>query len=268
MVEQPVVVTGARGMLGSELVRVTPIAAVRGVDIDDGDLAEPGVGQRLFEGAGGVIHCAGYTDVDGAEADPEQAERDNATATLRVAEACSALNIRCVVLGSDYVFDGESERPYREDDTPNPLGVYGHTKLEAERAALEHGAVVVRTQWLYGPNGSHFPKTVLGLKGRISVVDDQRGSPTSTLQLAPALWDVLRSEAAGVFHAACEGSCSWYQFAAFIRGPETVTPCKTDQFPRPARRPKNSVLDCSRLTSLRGRPLAHWQAAWKEYVEL
>lgn len=255
-------------MLGSELVRVAPIAAVGGVDIDDGDLAEPGVAQRLFEGAGGVIHCAGYTDVDGAETNPERAERDNATATERVARACSFAGVRCVVVSTDFVFDGESERPYREDDATNPLGVYGRTKLAAEQAALEHGAVVVRTQWLYGPNGSHFPKKVLSLKGRISVVDDQRGSPTSTLQLARALWDVLRSEETGVFHAACEGECSWYEFAAFIRGPETVTPCKTDQFPRPAQRPKYSVLDCSRLTSLRGCPLAHWQEAWKEYVEL
>ena len=255
-------------MLGSELVRVAPSAAVRGVDIDDGDLAEPGVAQRLFEGVGAVIHCAGYTNVDSAEADPERAERDNATATLRVAEACSALDIRCVVLSTDFVFDGESTRPYLEDDAPNPLGVYGRTKLAAEQAALEHGAVVVRTQWLYGQNGPHFAKNVLGLEGRISVVDDQRGSPTSTLQLAPALWDVLRSEATGVFHAACEGSCSWYEFAAFIRGPETVTPCTTERFPRPARRPKYSVLDCSRLTALRGRPLAHWREAWKEYAEL
>ena len=255
-------------MLGSELMRVAPVADARGIDIGDGDLAEPGVAQHLLEGAAGVIHCAGYTDVDGAEADPERAERDNATATLRVADACSAQDIRCLVLSTDFVFDGERTRPYREDDAPDPLGVYGRTKLAAERAALEHGAVVVRTQWLYGPNGSHFAKKVLGLKGRISVVDDQRGSPTSTLQLAPALWELLRSEETGVFHAACEGSCSWYEFAAFIRGPETVTPCTTDEFPRPARRPKYSVLDCSRLTSLRGRPLAHWQAAWKEYAEL
>jgi dTDP-4-dehydrorhamnose reductase len=261
---QPVLVTGAGGMLGSQVVRDAP-GPVRGVDLADGDLAEPGVAERLVPGAAGVIHCAGYTDVDGAESNQAQAHRDNVVATASLAKACAAAGVRLLVVSTDFVFDGTSDRPYRETDPPHPLCVYGRTKLEAERAALDRGAVVVRTQWLYGPGGRHFPGRIRALAGPLRVVNDQHGCPTSTLELAPALWDVLAARATGIFHAACEGECTWFDFARLIR--DDVEPCSTAEFPRPAQRPAYSVLDCTRLATLRGRRLAHWRQAWKEYAE-
>jgi dTDP-4-dehydrorhamnose reductase len=133
----------------------------------------------------------------------------------------------------------------------------------------------VRTQWLYGPRGKHFPGTMLRLareRGRLRVVDDQHGAPTSTLELAPALWDVLASRATGLLHAACEGSCTWFGFAAAVLAAcglsgVRLEPCATADFPRPARRPAYSVLDSSRLARLRGRRLAHWKDALHAYLE-
>jgi dTDP-4-dehydrorhamnose reductase len=132
----------------------------------------------------------------------------------------------------------------------------------------------VRTQWLYGPRGKHFPRTIVGYareRGRLKVVDDQIGAPTSTLELAPALWDVLTQRATGVFHAACEGSCSWYGFTRAILEEcklayVALEPCNTADFPRPAHRPEYSVLDSSRLAALRGRRLAPWRDALRAYL--
>jgi dTDP-4-dehydrorhamnose reductase len=176
------------------------------------------------------------------------------------------------------VFDGTSTRPYREDDTPRPLSAYGRTKLLGEvaaRTAHPTGTRIVRTQWLYGPRGKHFPGTILGLakeRSELKVVHDQIGSPTSTLELAPALWDVLRIGEAGSYHAACEGQASWFEVAcatlelAGVRGVQ-VTPCTTSEFPRPAVRPRYSVLDCSRLTKLRGKSLMPWRKALEAYLK-
>lgn len=266
-----VLVTGASGMLGSQLLRTGPAVPT---DLADTDLAEPGQVRRLFAEQGpfsGVIHAAGYTDVDGAESHEEEARRGNFVATRVLAEECARTRTRLLVVSTDFVFDGSAGRPYREDDAPNPLGAYGRTKLEAERAAREIAGelcVIVRTQWLYGPRGRHFPGTILAMEGPLRVVDDQRGSPTSTLELAPALWDVLREGGEPLYHAACEGECSWYEFARFLRPDrDDVEPCATAELPRPARRPAYSVLDCSRLAALRGRSLAHWRDAWREFAK-
>jgi len=183
-----------------------------------------------------------------------------------------------VLLSTDFVFDGLGKRPYREDDPTAPLSAYGRTKLAGEHAALaEHakGTRIVRTQWLYGPRGKHFPGTIHGLaqtRPELKVVDDQVGSPTTTLELAPALWDVLARGEAGIYHAACEGSCSWFELAratlelSGLVGTK-ITPCSTAEFPRPARRPAYSVLDCSKLARLRGRALLPWRAALAAFLE-
>jgi dTDP-4-dehydrorhamnose reductase len=224
-----------------------------------------------------VIHTAGYTAVDKAEDEQELAQRVNAGGSRTLAERCAKDDIPLLVLSTDFVFDGERRTPYPVDAEPNPLGVYGRTKLAGELAALEahpRGTRVVRTQWLYGPRGKHFPATILRLaqeRDHLRVVSDQFGAPTSTLELAPALWDVLRLGDPGIYHAACAGSCSWYELAvqvlelAHVEGVE-VEPCSTEEFPRPAARPPYSVLDCSRLESLRGAPLASWQDALKTYL--
>jgi dTDP-4-dehydrorhamnose reductase len=282
-------VTGAAGMLGSQMLRCIPrgwravgtdLAAGEGVSAAGVDLADPAAVAQLFEQLGpfqGVLHCAAYTAVDRAEAEPEQAQRANAVASGVLAEACARAGSPLVVVSTDFVFDGEQREPYQEDDAPRPLSVYGRTKLEGERLALEahrDGTAVVRTQWLYGPRGQHFPRTIVQRArelGRLRVVHDQVGSPTSTLELAPALWDVLLERGRGRYHAVCGGTCSWYEFTLEILsqcglGAVPVEPCRSDEFPRPARRPAYSALGGVRLERLRGRALAPWPAALREYL--
>jgi dTDP-4-dehydrorhamnose reductase len=225
-----------------------------------------------------VIHGAAWTAVDLAEEKPAEARRANVEACRVLANLCAKAGARLVVVSTDFVFDGEKRTPYLETDATHPLGVYGATKLDGERAALSAhplGVMVARTQWLYGPRGKHFPRTIAQLardKGKLKVVDDQIGAPTSTLELAPALWELLEKGEPGVYHAACTGSCSWFELTREIvrrLGLTTVelTPCPTAEFPRPARRPAYSVLDSSKLARLRGRPMADWRSALGDYLE-
>lgn len=284
-----VLITGAAGMLGSQLLLAVPegVAAL-GTDLHEA----PGVGAlgvdltdeeqvaELFREHGpfkGVIHAAAYTAVDKAEEEPELVERVNGLACGVLARASAAAEIPLVMVSTDFVFDGEASVPYEPRHPTNPLSVYGRTKLSGERQALEFhpdGTRIVRTQWLYGPRGKHFPGTILGLleeRDHVRVVSDQIGSPTSTLELAPALWDVLLKGEPGIWHATCEGEGSWYDFACAtveLSGIEDreVQPCPTEEFPRPAHRPPYSVLDCERLTALRGAPMAHWRDALKTFL--
>ncbi len=286
-----VLVTGAAGMLGSQLLLDAPEGVVAvGSDLREAppghppvelighDLTSAEAVAELFEAAGklaGVIHPAAYTAVDKAEEEHELAARVNAEAPGHVAREAAQRGIPMVLVSTDFVFDGEGTVPYTEDDAPNPTSVYGATKLDGERAAAaEHpGLAIARTQWLYGPRGNHFPGTMLKLAGshpQLRVVDDQRGSPTSTLELSPALWDLLGSEAKGVFHAACSGEASWYDFARAtfeLCGVQVqVDPCTTAEFPRPAKRPAYSVLDCRRLEQQRGGPMAPWRDALRQFL--
>ncbi|MEO0651236.1 MAG: sugar nucleotide-binding protein, partial [Planctomycetota bacterium] len=222
-----VLVTGAAGMLGSQLLLDAPegfeaVGADRNptpegnpeIALVGHDLTDRAAVERLFADAGelvGVIHPAAYTAVDKAEEEPDLARAVNGAAAGLVAEQCAARGIPLVLVSTDFVFDGESERPYRETDEPSPRSVYGSTKLEGEQAAqAAHpaGTAIARTQWLYGPRGGHFPATMLRLaseRDTLKVVHDQVGSPTSTLELSPALWDLLRCGAPEIYHAACAG---------------------------------------------------------------
>lgn len=284
-----VLVTGAAGMLGSQVMLAVPdgIEAVGtdlleapGVEAVGTDLADAGQVAELFATRGpftGVIHTAAYTAVDRAESDEAKALEVNGDVCGVLAAECARAGVPLVAVGTDFVFDGEKRQPYRVEDPTRPISAYGRTKLAGERAALEahpEGARIVRTQWLYGPRGKHFPATMQNLakeRDQLRVVSDQFGSPTSTLELAPALWDVLARGEAGVYHASCEGSCSWFDLAvatleyAGIEG-VNVEPCGTEEYPTPAKRPAYSVLDCSRLTALRGKPLADWRDALKTYL--
>lgn len=276
-------------MLGSELVRCTPagfeaigtdLRSDTGVAAAGVDLADRASVERVFAEHGpfeGVVHAAAWTAVDLAEEKETDARRVNEDACRELARACASTGAPLVVVSTDFVFDGAGKRPYREDDTTHPLSAYGRTKLLGETAArAEHprGARIVRTQWLYGPGGKHFPGTILTLaktRNELKVVHDQVGAPTSTLELAPALWDVLAKGEAGVYHAACDGQASWFELAVAtlelsgVRGVR-VDPCTTEEFPRPAARPRYSVLDCTKLAKLRGRKLAPWRDALAAFL--
>lgn len=294
-----VLVTGAAGMLGSQLLLDVPKGwLVVGTDLIEARAGSPAVGHpgvdlaesdqvaKLLDsfepGAlGGVIHAAAYTAVDRAETDVELCERVNALAPEVLAQACAKRGVPMVLVSTDFVFDGTGTRPYRTDDPADPLGVYGRTKFEGEeRAKRAHpkGLSIVRTQWLYGPRGNHFPGTILRLAGdrdALSIVDDQRGSPTSTLELAPALWDVLVTGSLGTFHAACEGITTWYGFARAaveLAGDPSqracqLSPCTTADYPTPAPRPAYSALDSSALAAVRDRTLLPWREALVAFFE-
>jgi len=288
-----VLVTGAGGMLGSEVMLSAPQGLIpvgtgrrpapegfpvlehAGVELTDAGAVEALFGADEFVG---VIHCAAHTAVDKAESEEQLAYAVNAVAAENVARCAARARIPMVLVSIDFVFGGEASKPYLPTDRTEPLGAYGRTKFAGEelaRAAHPGGVAVLRTQWLYGPRGQHFPGTMLRLaaeRDSLRVVADQVGSPTSTLELAPALWGALQAGVAGIYHAACSGEASWCDFARetlSLAGSKTrVEPCSTEEFPRPAPRPHYSVLDCSSLTELLGKPLKPWREALADYLAL
>jgi dTDP-4-dehydrorhamnose reductase len=224
-----------------------------------------------------IVHCAAWTDVDGCESNPERAWRDNAAATRNVALAAQAAGASLVYISTDYVFDGTKNDPYREDDPTSPLNVYGQSKRAGEEHVLReaHRAFVVRTSWLYGPGGKNFVHTMaalLGERDEVQVVNDQTGSPTYTRDLASALLLLVESDHYGLYHLANSGTCTWYELARAIAERTgsrcRVRPCTSAEYPRPARRPRNSVLEPYRWKQ-QGWPLPrHWTEALDEYLEM
>jgi dTDP-4-dehydrorhamnose reductase len=254
--------TGAGGMLGRELLRAARAREIallgwdrRALDVTDADAARRALDEARPDV---VIHAAAWTDVDGCEADPERAFRTNAKGTVNLAAACREAGARLVTISTDYVFDGEGTEPYREDAPPGPMNVYGWSKLAAEDATLALGrsGCVARTAWLYADHGKNFFRTMLRLaeeRSAIDVVDDQHGCPTFAADLAEALLEVAASGASGVLHVVNGGATTWYGFARAIFAeasrPVVVRAVTSERFPRPARRPHNSVLSDSRLAA-------------------
>lgn len=276
-----VLVTGAGGMLAADLVPVLRAAmhdvVACGRDRLDVVDAQQVRAVLLAERPQVVVHCAAYTNVDGAEADPQAAFAVNRDGARHVAEACKAVGAAMVYVSTDYVFDGRGSMPYRVDDPPNPLGVYGRSKLEGElavrKALPEH--FVVRTSWLYGHGGKNFVDTMRKLgreKPELAVVDDQIGSPTWTRDLAEAIGDLIETTRFGVYHATGTGTCSWYGLTRKImelEGLKTpVRPITTAELGRPAPRPLYSVLDCSRLEDAGVEPMPRWEDSVARYMAL
>ncbi len=265
-------VTGAKGMLGTDLCAVLQGS---GWEVIPADVAEFDITDRAQTAAfiaahapTCIVNCAAYTAVDQAETDRDLAFRVNRDGAESIALAAAEAGAFLVHLSTDYVFDGRKLDPYVEDDPPNPVNVYGASKLageEAVRAALaEH--CIVRTAWLHGVHGKSFPRTILGLaqEGKpLRVVDDQRGCPTYTVHLAQALATIVGQPTYGTYHAVNSGACSWYEFARELlrqaRLDVPITPCATSDFRRPAVRPANSVLDTGKLRSTFGIELPPWQ---------
>lgn len=274
-------VTGAGGQLGRAVLAEAQRRGLSAIGrshtelpVEDADV----VHRQLAEiRPKAVLHCAAWTDVDGCEGDPERAELINGRGAARVAEACREIRARLVYVSTDFVFDGQGTRPYREDDPVAPLSVYGQSKLAGERAVLEYpGFAVARTSWLFGPGGRNFPKAILARAKSgepLRVVNDQTGSPTLTLDLAAALLDLAQSDApGGVYHAANDGSCTWHEFAQQILaraglGDVTVDTMSSAELGRPAARPAYSVLDCSKLAAVRGgKGLPHYLDGLDRYL--
>ncbi|MEA3403730.1 MAG: dTDP-4-dehydrorhamnose reductase [Armatimonadota bacterium] len=270
-------VTGAAGMLGQEVCRSAPQwVTLACLTRADGDLTVAAQARRALQSAGPeiIIHCAAWTDVDGATRDPEAAWQANAVATEHVVEIAAELDARLLYLSTDYVFSG-ADGPYVESDAPSPINPYGESKLAGERAAAELPAhLIVRTQWLYGPGGRNFVEAILDAarQGRpLRVVENEHGCPTYAPDLAEALWQLLQTEARGVVHVVNQGVCSRLELAraaleeAGLDGVE-VTGIASEQWPSPTRRPLNAVLASERLDELGLSPLRPWQEALRDYV--
>jgi dTDP-4-dehydrorhamnose reductase len=254
-----VLITGADGQLGRALQAAFARDEVTALSRDDWDVTAPPSGKVPRGTFDLVLHAAAWTDVDGAEADPQGAAAVNVGGTLNVA----ALGAPLVAFSTDYVFDGLKTKPYVESDAPNPLSAYGRTKLHSEAAAGD-GAWVVRSSWLFGPTGHNFVRTMLRLsteREEVEVVDDQRGCPTYVGHLAAAVRELVDSDRPrGVWHLAADGDCTWADFAEAIFT-EAGRPCRvrritSAELRRPAVRPAYAVLRSER----EGAPvLPHWR---------
>ncbi|MDQ2870231.1 MAG: dTDP-4-dehydrorhamnose reductase [Acidobacteriota bacterium] len=272
-------VTGAAGMLGSDVVTALAQAGFQVIprarqDLDVTDSAAVG---RAFREAGPdvVVNCAAFTKVDDCETDP-RAHADNAAAVEILAEECLARSIQLVHVSTDFVFDGAKRSPYTEQDETGPLSAYGRTKRAGEEAALRvPEALVVRSSWLFGRSGWNFVEAILRQveSGRspLSVVQDQRGRPTGTPDLAEAIVALILSRGSGVYHFANRGEASWLEFAEAIvslagRGEVPVMPIDSATLARPAVRPAYSVLDTGRYEAKTGKPIRPWRDALAEYL--
>jgi dTDP-4-dehydrorhamnose reductase len=255
-----VIVTGAAGQLGTDAVQTFDAAGheVVGFDRQGLDLTDSMAVTKALTDVGPdvVVNCAAFTAVDRCETEAELAHEVNEHGVRRLAEACVAVQAHLVHVSTDYVFDGALDRPYREDDVTNPASVYGRSKLAGERAALDalgDDATIVRTSWVCGEHGNNMVTLVrrLGAAGKpMAFVDDQRGCPTFTGDLAVAIEQLAAERRGGVFHLTNSGPVSWYEFVREILSasgydPAMVGPISTAELdpPRPAPRPANSVLE-------------------------
>lgn len=271
-----ILVTGANGQLGREVARQGKEHELILTDVHSLDIGNGSAVRACFRDIkpDAVIHCAAYTNVDGAESDADNAFRVNVVGAQNMASGCLETGARMVYISTDYVFDGENQTPYREFDKTNPQTVYGRTKWQGEEMVRQilGRHYILRTAWLYG-DGNNFVGTMLKLakaQPQLRVVCDQIGTPTSTVDLTAAAFRLLASDSYGTYHATCQGECSWYDFACeiFRRTGQNVQvlPVTTAEFPRPAKRPAHSVLDNHMLRMTVGDPMREWQVALADYL--
>lgn len=268
-------ITGAQGMLGTDLVAAARAAGheVRGVDIADHDLTDPTQARAAVGDVEVVVNCAAFTAVDAAEEREGAAFTVNGTAAGHVARACAAAGARLVQISTDYVFAGDATEPYAEDAPQQPVGAYGRTKAAGEWAVAascpDH--YVVRTAWLYGEHGPNFPKTIAraaGQRDHLDVVDDQVGQPTWTVDLADLVVRLVASGApSGTYHGTSSGRTSWFGFAQRVveaagKDPAMVRPTDSTTFVRPAPRPAFSVLGHDALRAAGVEPIGAWDERW------
>ncbi|KIL43552.1 hypothetical protein KP77_32580 [Jeotgalibacillus alimentarius] len=274
-----VIVTGSKGQLGQELCHVLMNEGheVTGFSRLELDVTNPIEVQHIFTSCKPdiVIHAAAYTDVNRAEQEPEKAFQVNAVGTKNVALAVKEIGAKMVYISTDYVFDGTSQHPISEEETPNPLSIYGESKLKGEEYVRDilSDYFIVRTSWLYGRYGNNFVKKILeagDLTQTVTVVNDQFGSPTYTGDLADAIAKLIVTDQFGLYHLSNSGSCSWYEFAQeifYLAGKDvSVTPCKTEDFKSPAKRPSYSILDHGSWRENGFAEVRRWSEALEEFL--
>lgn len=267
-------------MLGQDFTAwASPRHEIVPLDLPEVDITDGAAVRQYFTSTKpeAVVHAAAFTAVDECERRPETAFAVNAEGTRNVARAARDAGIPMLYISTDYVFDGAKPEPYVEEDAPNPLGTYGKSKLEGEKAVrdLVPRFWIVRTSWLFGPHGRNFVRTILERAKageRLHVVDDQVGAPTYTMHLAAALEKIVTRGGPGIYHATNQGYCSWFEFARAIveqagLDPAIVSPIPSSEMKRPGPRPKNSRLDSTKLQSEGMSLLPPWQEGLRRYLE-
>ena len=267
-----VLVTGANGMLGQDLCPYLEEIGLLVIptDYETMDITDEKQTDEIISKVHPdlIIHCAAYTNVDKAEEDLENATKINVIGTKNVAKSAQKINATMIYISTDYVFDGTKTTPYLPTDKPNPINNYGLTKYQGELEVQKHCKkhYIIRTAWLYGTHGKNFVETILSQanKEELNVVDDQQGCPTWTIELIQGILKLL-NKPYGTYHVCASGSKTWHNFAKEIFKPENLKtnlkPCTTDKFPRPAKRPKYSVLESEELTR-------DWKEALSDYLKL
>lgn len=270
-----VLVTGAKGMLGQDLCLILKQNGYKVIETDTNNLNITNFNQAeyviKYYNPDFVVHCAAYTNVDKAEEDSKTAFLINTQGTENIAKICADKEIPLIYISTDYVFDGEASEPYLPANPRSPLGVYAQSKANGEIAIEKYCKkyYITRTSWLYGQKGKNFVETIIDLAQKmpeVKVVNDQIGCPTWTVDLSNAISSLMTEEKPyGIYHFCGSSQASWYEFACealSLLGINTkVIPCTTDEFPRPAKRPKYSVMDNAGACR-------NWKEALKDYIEL
>jgi dTDP-4-dehydrorhamnose reductase len=278
MVEARVAILGGKGMLGSDLVFVCQQHRLitRVLDLPEFDITNENHLANALKDVDAVINCAAYTNVEKAESESERAYKVNAEAVGRLGSAAKKAGVWVLHISTDFVFDGTSDKPYVETDTPNPINVYGASKLAGEKLLVENRCqyCIMRVEWTYGLAGDNFvAKLIKRAKagGRIKVVDDQIGSPTATIEIAKAICRLLPNKPEGLFHFASAGYVSRFEMAKFIfeklNMSVDLSSCKTADFSPVAARPLNSCFNCGKIESLLGEQIAPWQVSLERFLE-
>lgn len=274
-----VLVTGANGQLGYDIVKELQKQNIEcyGATRQDFDIVDFEVMEKFITNymPDAVIHCAAYTAVDKAEDEQGLCQLVNASATENIAEICKKINAKMLYISTDYVFDGTKDGFYEVDDKPNPINVYGKTKLIGEQVVqrILEKYYIVRISWVFGEHGNNFVKTMLRLGRKykeLNVVADQYGSPTYTADLAPLLVDMIQTEKYGIYHATNEEVCTWAEFAEEIfkiAGMDVkVNYITAAEYPTRAKRPINSRLNKEKLNRNNFSKLRNWDEALKEFL--
>lgn len=274
-----VLVTGVKGQLGYDVVKDLEKRGHQpiGVDREEMDLMDNEAIRTFIMNLkpDAIIHCAAYTAVDKAEEEVETCYQINAESVKVISECAKELDVKLIYISTDYVFDGTKDGEYVETDIPNPINVYGASKLKGEQYVQQflEKYYIVRISWVFGVNGNNFIKTMRRLgseREALTIIHDQVGSPTYTADLAPLLVDMMETDKYGIYHATNEGTCSWYEFANEIfkqSGIEVKTsPITTDQYPTAAKRPMNSRMSKAKLVENGFNLLPTWQKALVNYL--
>ena len=275
-----VLVTGIGGQLGYDVIKELNKRNIDclGADRSEFDITNFEASYKFITDymPDAVIHCSAYTAVDKAEDEPELCHLVNAVGTENIAKICKEIDAKMIYISTDYVFDGAKDGFYEVDDEPNPINVYGKTKLEGEKAVQEilEKYFIVRISWVFGINGNNFVKTMLRLgkeRNEVNVVADQIGCPTYTADLAILLVDFIQTEKYGIYHATNEYECSWAEFAEEIFNVSSmnvnVNNIKATEYPTKAKRPRNSRLSKEKLEEYGFCKLRNWKEAVNAYLK-